>query len=609
MMEWRYSNYSKVNPNVLRHFPFTKPRADQLETVSEILEAINEGYRYIVLEAGTGTGKSAVAATLANIFDDSYILTVTKQLQDQYLRDFRDFKLVKGRQNFKCLNSNRNCDLGKCIVEGCVCKYKKSIPPACPYYKQKFDALNAKTVVSNYPYMFLELNYVEDFQKRSLLVCDEAHNLESQIMNQLQLQFTRSELKEFANFELDDDVLDELSSSRYDSWISFINNIKDIYINKLENIKDKEKIVFLKNRISDCNQFVVNITFDAKMWIFDWDDDTETLSFKPIKVDHYANMLLRHADVCIFMSATIIDYLLFAKYLGINPDEIYPIRKKSPFDIKRNPIIPLSSCNLSKAYLKSNAPKTVSVIEDILHNHENDKGIIHTVSSQCRDYLSDAIKSDRLVSGDIEDFKSSDEPLVLISPSLDEGVDLPGDLCRFQIIYKIPYLDLGDCQIKMRMAMDSEWYDYRTTLRLIQTHGRGMRDENDYSRTYVIDSRFNSYVINNRMLPDSFRDAITNPGIDEMIKKGEDLIKSNDYASAIRHYSDLINRGAFVNDAYPYLKLSRIYREMEIYDAEVNIIVRFLKSGIRCSDTQRKYFQNRLAELEVLGYFDYDIVK
>ena len=83
-MAWEYSNYSKINPEVAKHFPFSHPRKFQLETISEILEAINKGYKYIVLEAGTGTGKSAIAATLSQMFDSSFILTITKQLQDQY---------------------------------------------------------------------------------------------------------------------------------------------------------------------------------------------------------------------------------------------------------------------------------------------------------------------------------------------------------------------------------------------------------------------------------------------------------------------------------------------------------------------------------------------
>ena len=55
---WQYSNYSKISPVAERHFPFKSPRTDQLETISEIIDAISRGYKYIVLEAGTGTGKS-----------------------------------------------------------------------------------------------------------------------------------------------------------------------------------------------------------------------------------------------------------------------------------------------------------------------------------------------------------------------------------------------------------------------------------------------------------------------------------------------------------------------------------------------------------------------
>ena len=117
MMDWQYSNYSKINQDIKKYFPFENPRHDQLETISEIVNAINNGYKYIVLEAGTGTGKSAIAATLANMSNSSYILTITKQLQDQYLRDFKDFKVVKGRSNFQCQNYiDKSCKEGKCII-------------------------------------------------------------------------------------------------------------------------------------------------------------------------------------------------------------------------------------------------------------------------------------------------------------------------------------------------------------------------------------------------------------------------------------------------------------------------------------------------------------
>ena len=69
MTKWPYTKYANVNPQVLNYFPFEKARKHQLETISEILEAVDNGYKYIVLEAGTGTGKSAIAATLSRMFE------------------------------------------------------------------------------------------------------------------------------------------------------------------------------------------------------------------------------------------------------------------------------------------------------------------------------------------------------------------------------------------------------------------------------------------------------------------------------------------------------------------------------------------------------------
>ena len=40
-----------------------KPRDDQVKIINDILSAINEGYKNIILEAGTGTGKALALDT------------------------------------------------------------------------------------------------------------------------------------------------------------------------------------------------------------------------------------------------------------------------------------------------------------------------------------------------------------------------------------------------------------------------------------------------------------------------------------------------------------------------------------------------------------------
>lgn len=514
---WEYSNYSKVNALAERHFPFTKPRPDQLETISEIIEAIERGYRYIVLEAGTGTGKSAIAYALSSIYESSYILTVTKQLQDQYVSDFNNMALVKGRGNFRCMkDADSTCDEGKCILEGYVCEYSQK---ECNYYSQKNDALDAKTVISNYHYMFMELNYVGDFTERQVMICDEAHNLENTLMSQLKLEFSIDDLESYLKFKVTDEMLYELDSGDYDVWLQFITEIREKYQRELDKIKDVrkphliEKIAFIKQEISDCNRFCENIIYDPYSWVFDYNRDYGIIQFKPLKIDNYArNTLFKYADVCIFMSATVLDWKFFSKCLGIGENEIYAIRRKSPFDMKRNPVKSLDEFDLSHKSIGKNAPKTLPTITSILERHKNEKGMIHTVSTACKDYLIDNLKDSRLIEHSTKDraevlekFKSTNEPLVMISPSMNEGVDLPGDLCRFQIIYKLPYPDLADKQIRLRANADEDWYNYKTALALIQTYGRGMRAEDDHCTTYFIDSRIREFVKRDKFIPDDFK--------------------------------------------------------------------------------------------------------
>ncbi|WP_405267818.1 helicase C-terminal domain-containing protein [Methanobrevibacter sp.] len=635
MTGWQYSDYSRLNPKAQKHFPFTNPRDGQLETVSEILEAIDSGYKYIVLEAGTGTGKSAIAATLASICESSYILTITKQLQDQYLRDFNNMQVVKGRQNFNCLKykntlAPKPCSEGKCITEGHDCKYSLknrtneiTEDNTCPYYYQKYLALNSKSVISNYPYLFLELNYVKDFQKRDLLICDEAHNLEAMLMDQLTLEFSKADLEEYLKFDLTEELIEELNTQSYTRWMRFINKVRDEYAKELEKLESlereelAEKISFIRHQINDCRRFIDHIVIDPKTWIFDWDDSTETAQFKPLKVNHYAkDTLFKYADVVLFMSATILDDELFAKWLGIDSDEIYSIRRKSPFDIKRNPIITYEGHNLSRNFIKGNAPKTIRTVNEILENHKDEKGIIHTVSSRCMDYILENLDNPRLIGHDsknrqerLKTFIDSAEPLVLVSPSMGEGVDLPGNLCRFQIIYKIPYPDWGDKQIYERSSIDLEWYDFKTCLSLVQTHGRGMRDDDDYCTTYVIDSRFTSYIRSNRankFLPDTFKEAIEEYAVDQKEKQklmeiGDAYIESGEYEKGFYFFRRLLKNDLFINDDYPYLNLTKVYHESQLYEQEIQIIMQFLNSGIESNNID--YFKKRLDELSSMGYF------
>jgi Rad3-related DNA helicase len=147
----------------------------------------------------------------------------------------------------------------------------------------------------------------------------------------------------------------------------------------------------------------------------------------------------------------------------------------------------------------------------------DEKGVIHTHSYRIQSEIVKGIRDDRLLfnrqagSTDVvfKEFISSEEPKILVTPSAFEGVDFKGDICRWQVLCKVPYPHLGDPQIRKRMEKEPEWYQWMTAVRLIQTYGRGMRSKGDFCKTYILDADFIRFFRRNAgMLPEWFREAV-----------------------------------------------------------------------------------------------------
>ena len=103
----------------------------------------------------------------------------------------------------------------------------------------------------------------------------------------------------------------------------------------------------------------------------------------------------------------------------------------------------------------------------------------------------------------------SDQPTVLLSPSMTEGLDLRGDLSRFQVVAKMPYASLADPYVKTRMELDSDWYRLQTALTLVQALGRSVRSMDDYATSYIIDGDFAYFLKQaDSILPDWWKDSI-----------------------------------------------------------------------------------------------------
>ena len=523
----------EVKTIVKDNFPFKEPRELQLETISKIYDAIEKGYKFIVLEAVSGFGKSLIAATLSNIYSEgqSYILTVNNQLANQYLEDFENCEIGKlnPRSTFYCKNGGR-CGPYKCKYSECDYYYSdlKDFEEnnTCEYLYQLKEGLKSNSVICTYDFFIKENFYQSNYLKpRKLLICDEGHNIDEKISTSTSLEIFPKRFEE--DMELDRKNEYEYITQNEDYYY-YLLKFRKMYENRLKEedvINNNELYIQLKKRFDDLSKFMSyfnknneNFSFEVggkKNWIF-----------RPVKVNKIINdALLNYGDVCIFMSSSIFDHENFAFDIGISKNEIYSIRVPNIFDLSKNPIRIYSEFDMSGNPIETGAAESsLSAIKQILNTHNNEKGVIHTSNYEQVDYIMNNINSNRFVkhySADreavLKDFKNSDEPLVLVSPSMNEGVDLPGELCRFQIIFKLPYLPFKQAWIDKRETLyedGKEWYDYKMLTKLIQGYGRGIRFEGDYCKTYILDNRLfdviNKDIEGNEIIPKYFINAIEN---------------------------------------------------------------------------------------------------
>jgi Rad3-related DNA helicase len=222
------------------------------------------------------------------------------------------------------------------------------------------------------------------------------------------------------------------------------------------------------------------------------------------------------------MSATILDPSQINRNIGLTMHHrtFEYHRLPSLFPKENRPVIYEPSANMTFKTMTEELPKLATAVDRILKAHPDEKVLCHSVSYRIRDYLMDHLaQKPRLMSHDAKDrveclerFKKDSGPRVLISPSMDRGVDLPEEECRVVIIAKLPYPNLGDPQIKKRVYSSKDgdrWYAHKTASSIIQMAGRGVRSAEDTATTYILDSQFERvYDHNIDLFPEWFSEAL-----------------------------------------------------------------------------------------------------
>lgn len=238
------------------------------------------------------------------------------------------------------------------------------------------------------------------------------------------------------------------------------------------------------------------------------DNNQYTYTFYCVKEDFLCKTyLLENADHKVMTSATIGNVTSYMTNIGIDLSQVserqnYIAYTSLPniFDFTNSPIFVLPNYKMSFKEKNYSFPKIQELVYKILETYPDVRGMINTGSYQNSAAIINNAPSKlkrRLIGYDssknkhetIKRFKSSKNGII-VGPSLVEGVDFPGDLCRLIIIVKLPYPNLKSPLTNAKRQLFPLWYDATTSNTIIQNIGRGVRFQGDWCFTFILDGSF-----------------------------------------------------------------------------------------------------------------------
>lgn len=537
-----------LGPDLIAHFPpGAQPRPEQvrlLEALSGLLADVPEGdaaARVVVVEAPPGVGKSHLAMTLARWSGDAYLLTSQKLLQDQYEREFGGaLQLVKGMENYVC---ERYPPPTRVTTAQGLCRRPRGPVCQCPYARAKLAALNGPIFCTNTAY-FLTLRQWqrEQLRRRRVLIVDEAHNLESQLVRVFTVAFAPDQMTAWFGAPLPRLASADEYRRLFDDHVPRLEDELKLIDERLGSLglpalgdedflsspltaEERELLGQRDLLVSALARLHVFLDAEETEWVvrYPGGDGAATLELVPLTVSAMAPALLWDAaDVVVLSSAFMGRREIIAGYFGLDAAGIHALSSGSPFAVERRRIEYRPVGVLSMATLPELEPALFDEVAAILGRHPTDKGLIHAASyaaaRRLQAHLADRapeasrrvifVESSAAKARALEHHRGSPLPTVLLSPSLREGVDLPDDFLRFQVVTKMPFPDLGDPWTAARQARDPRWYALETAKALVQAYGRSCRHADDHGVTYVLDGQFRHFLQRHRpLLPPWFHEA------------------------------------------------------------------------------------------------------
>jgi len=477
------------------------------------------------------------------------IVTSTKLLMDQYEYFMKSnsstfYSSMKGAANYECLlKKDLNYTAKQCYRRTSIFEKEISDPKKKEFYdKQCGSCLYKKAVeqknysrflVTNYAYHFLDRLFLDNktnshgakmsMKPRCVTVYDEAHLLNDQFVNHSTIFFSKERFTEILqDLENDhatlkakswtkaifDSILEEIQAKVLNETnIDFhlkallnvyrkISNWYDAKIHQHLDISEYMKFKMLKDKYYDFSCKIDDYFIYEFETVLDIDCKTEQVSIKPIFVKSMFKKLT-NSDHVLFMSATISKDLIL-NTLEIKDEEIGYLKTDQVFNPEDKTVVIDPRLMIKINYQNLDDIRTSMFLSDkvnlILDKHSNQKGIILANSFKLAKEIHKSIKNRKVFlhqhDTDLEKlikaFKKSDNG-ILLSPSIFEGIDLPGSDSQFNIFLKAPYPSLSEKRMQHILKKYPTIYKITTIQKIVQGIGRSTRFRGDKSVTYFLD--------------------------------------------------------------------------------------------------------------------------
>jgi len=460
----------------------------------DLLMAIEAGWDRHDVIAGllpTAFGKTLIAVTLANwraaSKDNVSYIIPDNILVEQVQSQFPNLVALHRKDRYHCDTWGTDCAHSHRKQDG-YCK-------GCPYLGAKRAATKATIRVANY-YVY----YAHRLHSR-VLIADEAHRLVNMLEDKKDIKIWRKDFNFPPGLRTVADVVE---------WAQGCLKAADNH--KLE-LALKEVLHIREGAIVEYRQG------------FRHGKAEEVLTIIPADTRAVPSWLWPQNKVrkIVLLSATIGAQDIAE--LGLNHRRVLYLSCPSPIPATNRPVLYEPRCNMARRFRDKALPHFVKAVQEKLAVHP-EKGLIHLPYSVAESF-SELCFDPRLMfhthnnkAEVLARFRESppEQGRVLVASGLYEGLDLPFDAARWQVIGCVPWANLGDDRTKRKAATNPDWFSWGAIKKVLQAAGRIVRSPTDYGCTYIFDSNFERLYNQDKqrkqpMFPSFFRDAVKGKGL------------------------------------------------------------------------------------------------